>query len=237
MREEVKLDLNNIPKHVAIIMDGNRRWAVKRSLEPAEGHRVGAEKTIEPIVDRAIELGIKFLTFWAFSTENWKRDKSELKVLFEIFRKGLREETKKLQEKGVRLRILGDITKFPKDIAKTAVERARESAGNKKITVAFALNYGGRPEILRAVKKIINEKVPSGKLTEEFFSTHLDTAGMPDPDLIIRTGGELRLSGLMPWQAIYAELYFTPTLWPDFGPEEFDKAILEFQKRQRRFGK
>jgi undecaprenyl diphosphate synthase len=227
---------NGVPQHVAIIMDGNRRWAASRGLGAVEGHRVAAEKAIEPIVDRAIELGVKYLTFWAFSTENWKRDKEEIEGLFNIFRDGLREKTKKLRQKGVRLKILGDISKFPSDIAKKAVKGVSQTAKNGTITVSFALNYGGRPEIVRAIKKIIKKKISHQQLSEELFASFLDTADMPDPDLIIRTGGEQRLSGLMPWQSIYAELYFTPTLWPDFSPAKFDTAIADFKKRHRRFG-
>lgn len=234
--ENIKPDEHNIPKHVAIIMDGNRRWAAARGLGPVAGHEAAAKKAIEPIIDRAMERGIKFLTFWAFSTENWKRDKRELAGLFRIFRDGLKEKTKKLKEKGVRLQILGDISKFPKDIAKRAIEGVKKSMGNRKITVSFALNYGGRPEILRAVKKMLEDRLQPKKLTEECFSSYLFTREMPDPDLIIRTGGEVRLSGFMPWQGIYAELYFTPVLWPDFSPREFDKAIADFRRRTRRFG-
>jgi len=235
-KSRFKLEQEKMPKHVAIIMDGNRRWAAKRGLGPVEGHKVAAEKAIEPIVEHALKLGIKYLTFWAFSTENWKRDKEELKGLFKIFRDGLKEQAGKLNEKGVRLQILGDITQFPKDIAQRALEGVKKTAKNKKITVSFALNYGGRPEILRAVKKMMEDGVSARKLSENLFSSYLDTAGIPDPDLIIRTGGEMRLSGLMPWQAIYAELYFTPTLWPDFTPAKFDEAIADYQKRTRRFG-
>lgn len=227
---------NNVPTHVAIIMDGNRRWAVKKGLGPVDGHKYAAEKAIEPIVERALEKGIEFLTFWAFSSENWKRDKKELEGLFKIFRGALKQKTDKLNEKGVKLQIIGDINQFPKDITQKAIEGVKKTANNDKITVSFALNYGGRPELLRAVKKMLKDKVSPMELTERTFSSYLDTAGMPDPDLIIRTGGEKRLSGLMPWQAIYAEIYFTDTLWPDFTPRRFDKAVAEYQKRTRRFG-
>jgi len=227
---------NNVPDHVAIIMDGNRRWASKKGLGPVEGHKYAAEKAIEPIVERALDKGIKFLTFWAFSTENWRRDKEELEGLFKIFKRALKQKTDKLDDKGVKLQILGDITEFPKDIAQKVVEGVKKTAKNDKITVSFALNYGGRPELLRAVKKMLKKKISPKELTEKTFSSYLDTAGMPDPDLIIRTGGEKRLSGLMPWQAIYAEIYFTKTLWPDFTPAKFDQALADYQKRTRRFG-
>lgn len=231
-----KVEKTNLPKHVAIIMDGNRRWAAARGLGPVEGHRVAAEKAIEPVVDRAIELGIKYLTFWAFSSENWKRDKKEIEGLFQVFRDALKQKTERLHQKGVHLKILGDITRFPEDIVRRAIKGVKETSANHTITVSFALNYGGRPEILGAVKKMLKDGVSWKKVDEALFSAYLDTSGMPDPDLIIRTGGEKRLSGLMPWQSIYAELYFTKTLWPDFSPARFQKAIDSFQKRNRRFG-
>ncbi|MDP3955113.1 MAG: polyprenyl diphosphate synthase [bacterium] len=227
---------NQLPKHIAMIMDGNRRWAASQGLGAVDGHRAAAEQAIEPIVERAAELGIKYLTFWAFSTENWKRDKEELEGLFGVFRDVLGKKIDRLHEKGVRVQILGDVTKFPPDIAKKALEGVKMTAQNDKITVNFALNYGGRPEILEAVKQILKDNIPAEGLTEEVFSSYLYTAGMPDPDLVIRTGGEKRISGFMPWQAVYAELYFTPVLWPDFTPLEFDKAIEDFVSRTRRFG-
>lgn len=229
------------PQHVAIIMDGNRRWAASRGLGPVEGHRVAAEKTIEPIVERAIALGIKYLTFWAFSTENRNRDKVELSGLFRIFRDALKTQVKRLSEKGVRIRMIGDVSWFPLDIVKRVKDMISLTKDNDTITVSFALNYGGRDEILRAVKKLIKEievgRVSLERVDEAEFSKHLDTVGIPDPDLIIRTGGETRLSGYLPWQAVYAELYFTNVLFPDFSPRQFDKALLDFSKRDRRFGK
>ncbi|OGY12250.1 MAG: di-trans,poly-cis-decaprenylcistransferase [Candidatus Blackburnbacteria bacterium RIFCSPHIGHO2_12_FULL_41_13b] len=235
------LTLPNPPKHVALIMDGNRRWAAKHGLGPVDGHRFGAEKTIKPLVQHAIKHGIKYLTLWAFSTENRKRDKSELQGLFKVFRDALKTNLRELEEMGVRVNIIGDIDWFPKDIpalAKAFVERTKK---NKTITVSFALNYGGREELLRAVSRLL-EKIKNHKrsltqaLTEKEFSSYLDTAGLPDPDMIIRTGGNMRLSGYFPWQAVYAELYFTATLWPDFTPKEFDKALMDFAQRTRRFG-
>jgi undecaprenyl diphosphate synthase len=228
---------DNLPSHVAIIMDGNRRWSAKHGLGPVAGHEQAAKKSIRPIVERAIELGIPYLTFWAFSTENWRRDKKELEGLFRVFREALSEETNQLNEKGVKLRYLGDIDKFPSDICQKVKDGIEKTRDNEKITVSFALNYGGRDEILRAIKKAITAGVKDGELTEERFSQFLDTAGMPDPDLIIRTGGEQRLSGYLPWQSVYSELYFTPVLFPDFTPKELDKALVNYQGRQRRFGK
>lgn len=237
---KLKLDPEKIPAHVAVIMDGNRRWAAARGKGPVDGHRQAAEKAIEPIVEEAARLGIKFITFWAFSTENWRRDKSEIEGLFTIFRRALKQKIEKLNEKGVRVQFLGDVTKFPKDIVKKVTEGVETTKSNDRITVTFALNYGGREEILRAIKKLFDRvqgsKFKVRNLNEESFAQFLDTNGMPDPDLIIRTGGEYRLSGFLPWQSIYAELYFTPVLFPDFSPAEFDKAILDYQKRERRFG-
>ena len=230
-----------IPEHIAIIMDGNRRWAAKAGLGAVAGHRVAAEKTIEPVVERAISRGVKFLTFWAFSTENRNRDKMELTGLFNIFRDALTTKAKRLSEKGVRIKVIGDITWFPSDIVEKVRKMISMTQENDAITVSFALNYGGRDEILRAVKKLIKE-VKSGKtkvdrIDEAEFAKCLDTAGIPDPDLIIRTGGERRLSGYLPWQSVYSEIYFTKVLFPDFSPREFDKALIDFSKRGRRFGK
>ncbi len=258
----IVLDKDKMPKHVAIIMDGNRRWARKKRWSALAGHDFVADKVLEPLVDRAIELGIQYMTFWAFSTENWERSRREVAGMMRIFRKGLKKSVKRLHEKGVRLKILGDIDKFPRDIAKQAREWIEISKDNKKITVSFALNYGGRNEILRAIERLIAAKVPqlsgsshltrkarddtagleslptvsSGLVTEDEFEKYLDTRGVPDPDLIIRTGGEQRLSGFMSWQSAYSELYFPKTLMPDFSVQEFDKALKEYGKRSRRFG-
>lgn len=239
-KTKFKLDPEKIPAHVAIIMDGNRRWAAARGMGPVDGHRQAATKAIEPIVEEAIRLGIKFITFWAFSTENWRRDKQEIEGLFGIFREVLKEKIDKLHQKGVKIKVLGDLSKFPKDIVKQVLKGVEATRGNQKITVTFALNYGGREEILRAIRRMY-QKVQSSKfkiqgLSEDTFAQFLDTDGMPDPDLIIRTGGEYRLSGFLPWQSVYSELYFTPVLFPEFSPAEFDKAILAYQQRERRFG-
>lgn len=223
-------------KHVAIIMDGNRRWAKNRGLDSVRGHEQAAKQAIEPLIEKCAELGIPFVTFWAFSTENWKRDEDELKGLFDVFRFALGSMALRFINRGAKLRILGDVSRFPKDIAQKTLEMMSKSSKNHKITVTFALNYGGRDEILRAIKKIITDKIAPENVTEELFSSYLDTAGIPDPDLIIRTGGERRTSGYLPWQSVYSELYFTPTLFPDFTPDEFQKALEDFSARDRRFG-
>ncbi len=223
-------------KHIAIIMDGNRRWARERGLPAVKGHEAAVKNAIEPIIRHLADKKIPYVTFWAFSTENWKRDEEEIKAIFDIFRMGLNTLAIRLLQSGAKFRLLGDINKFPKDIAQKTLDLITKSKGNSVITTTFALNYGGRDEILRAVKKIARAKLKPEEITEEVFGSYLDTAGIPDPDLIIRTGGEKRLSGYLPWQSVYAELYFTDTLFPDFSPEQLDKAISEFGNRDRRFG-
>lgn len=235
------LDKSRIPKHVAIIMDGNRRWAKKRGLTSVGGHNYVVDTVIEPIIEHCGDLGVEYLTMWAFSTENWKRDPVELSGIMALFKRGIMEKIGGLIEKGARLRFIGDLSKFSPDLQK-GMEVAREkSKQNTKINVTFALNYGGRDEILRAVKRMINDPTRSDlvglRLEEQTFENYLDTAGMPDPDLIIRTGGEQRLSGFMMWQSEYSEFYFTETLMPDLSIEKFDLAIEEYQRRQRRYGK
>ena len=222
----MKLDKTKIPKHVAIIMDGNRRWAKKQGLSAIAGHNYVVDQVIEPIIERCGDLGIEYLTLWAFSTENWGRDPIELSGLMALFKRGIMEKLGGLIKKGARLRMIGDLSKFSPDLQEGMRKAIKESEGNTKINVMFALNYGGRDEIVRAV----------GKGGVE-FEKYLDTVGMSDPDLIIRTGGEQRLSGFMMWQSAYSELYFTKTLMPDLTIEKFDLAIEEYQNRQRRFGK
>ena len=222
----MKLDKTKIPKHVAIIMDGNRRWAKKQGLSAIAGHNYVVDQVIEPIIERCGDLGIEYLTLWAFSTENWGRDPIELSGLMALFKRGIMEKLGGLIKKGARLRMIGDLSKFSPDLQEGMRKAIKESEGNTKINVTFALNYGGRDEIVRAV----------GKGGVE-FEKYLDTVGMSDPDLIIRTGGEQRLSGFMMWQSAYSELYFTQTLMPDLTIEKFDLAIEEYQRRQRRYGK
>ena len=228
-----------LPKHVAMIMDGNRRWARVKGRPEFEGHRVGEEK-IEPIVDVAVELGIPYLTFWAFSTENWHRSKKEVAFLLNLYRYKLNEKVKRFHRKNVRVNVIGNLKMFPQDIRKRTVEWMEKTKNNTKITVNFALSYGGRDEIIRAIEKLrVNSKLETrnSKLSEEEFEKYLDTAGQPDPDLLIRTGGERRLSGFLLWQLEYTELYFTDIFWPDFTPEEFKKSLKDFEDRQRRFGR
>lgn len=239
-------DPKSLPRHVAIIMDGNRRWARQNKLKILQGHSYVVDHCIEPIVDRCIELKIPYLTLWAFSSENWHRDREEVAGLMDIFRRAFTKKVADLHQKGVRLRIIGDIDAFPEDIAAQAKDWVQVSEKNTAITVAFALNYGGRAEILRAVNSICHSRggqrpastiQADAVISEEEFGQYLFTSGVPDPDLIIRPGGEKRLSGFLPWQAVYAELYFSDVLMPDFSPSELDKALEEYQRRQRRYGK
>jgi len=236
-KEKIKLDPNNIPQHIGIIMDGNRRWAVRRGLTVTQGHEAGA-KNLEKIVDHCLKLGVKTLTVYTLSTENWrKRAKEEVKGIFDLLVRIVRGKKEEYKKKGIKIAILGDFQAFPRKVVRAIKEILTIVKKHERLKVNLALNYGGRNEILRAVRKIIAEGVPPEKLTEENFSKFLYTNGEPDPDLIIRTGGELRLSNFLLWQMSYSELYFTDILWPDFGPEELDRAIADYQKRQRRFGK
>lgn len=235
--EQTKINLK-IPQHVAIIMDGNRRWAKQRGLPQIEGHRVGAD-CIKPIVEKAIDLGIKSLTFWTFSTENWKRNEDFLKSIIQVFREFLLKKNlfEELKSRGGEVHIFGDPSKFPSDIQNKLDEYVKNNKPSSKlIDVNFALNYGGREEILQAVKRLIADGKKAIEITADLFNSYLYTAGQPDVDFIIRTGGEKRLSGYLPWQAVYAELYFTDIYWPDFTPANFEAALLEYTKRERRLG-
>jgi len=233
------MKFKDLPKHVAIIVDGNRRWAKKRGLPELAGHKKVTDEILEPLIYRCIDLGISYITFWAFSTENWKRGKRFAKALFGLLREGLKRNIEKYDRAGIRLNTIGDLSKLPKDLVKVIEEWKEKSKRNKKIVVTMALNYGGRDEILRAVQHAIaasRQPPAASKITEREFEKYLDTYGLPDPDLIVRTGGAKRLSGFLPWQSVYSEFYFTKVLMPDFKVKEFDRALKEYAKRQRRFG-
>ncbi len=226
-----------IPGHIAIIADGNRRWARKQGLSAIFGHKAAVDATFEPLIARATKLGVKYLTFWVFSTENWKRSPKEIELLLELFRSGFEKKIQLFHEHKVRLQIIGDITRFPDDVQAAAKKAVAETADYSTITVVFAMNYGGRDELVRAARKCAGDpEVDLRRLDQVDIAKHLDTAQIPDPDLIIRTGGEQRLSGFMLWQCEYAELYFSDVLFPDFGAEELSRAVEEFSRRQRRFG-
>lgn len=229
-----------VPRHIAIIMDGNGRWAKKRGLPRSAGHAVGAE-TFRTIATYCKDIGVKYFTVYAFSTENWKRPKEEVTALMNLFRKYLVEAVETMAQKNIAVRVLGDLSVLPKDI-QTLIHDCEEIADQLEdpAVACLCINYGGRDEIKNAVRAIA-QKVQAGillpeQITEDTIAQHLYTAGIPDPDLIIRPSGEIRTSNFLLWQSAYAEYYFTDILWPDFKPEDLDRAIEEFHRRSRRFG-
>ena len=233
MRED--LDLTRMPQHVAIIMDGNGRWAKERGMLRVQGHRAGLE-SLREIVRHSQRLGVKYLTVYAFSTENWKRPKDEVSGIFKLVVKYVQTELAELCENNVRVNILGNwddlsVPQESKDSLKVLISSTENNTG---LNFNIALNYGGRAEILKAVNELLAEG--AGPVSEEEFAAHLYAAGMPDPDVIIRTSGENRLSNFLTWQSAYSEIVLTPVYWPDFTPDEYEKCIVEFQKRDRRYG-
>ena len=229
------IDREKLPKHVAIIMDGNGRWAVRRGLPRILGHKRGGE-TVRSVVEQCRKLGIQVLTLYAFSDENWGRPRQEVSFLMDMLGSYLRSEIAKMKANGIRFRSIGRTERLPKMAQKWVGKAADETAENSGMVLNLALSYGGRGEILEAVRRMQTSGIVPGDLTEERFASHLDTAGLPDPDLIIRTSGEKRISNFLLWQAAYAELYFTDVLWPDFDERELLTAFLDYQRRQRRFG-
>lgn len=224
---------DKLPVHVGLIMDGNGRWAQKRRMPRSFGHNAGMNVMIK-LASHASALGIKYLTVYTLSTENLSRPQEELDGLFALFRSYFKTNVKKLHKKGAAVRIIGDLSPLPEDVQKLLKEGEEGSPENAEFTLVFAINYGARPESLRAVNLAVER---GEKVTAESFSALLYTYGIPDPDLIIRTGGEFRLSNFLAYQAAYSELYFTDVLFPDFGTKEFDKALKEYERRDRRFGK
>lgn len=238
--DNVNLDMSKIPTHIAIIMDGNGRWARKRKLPRAFGHRAGVE-SIRKIVKECNKLGVKYLTLYAFSTENWNRPIPEVDSLMNLLVEYLKNELTELNSNGVVINSIGNILKLP-SVCKVELERAyAKTKDNKGLVLNLALNYGGRNEIVDAVKKIssdlMSNKISQDEITEELFSKYMYTSDMPDPDLIIRPSGELRLSNFLLWQSAYSELWFSDINWPDFHEKQLKLAILDYQKRDRRFGK
>jgi undecaprenyl diphosphate synthase len=235
----LSLDPDRLPRHVAIVMDGNGRWATRRGLARLEGHRRGKD-SVRAVVDAARELGIPYLTLFAFSSENWQRPTSEVRFLMQLLHRYLITETKRMMKRDIRLIALGDCSRLPAHVQKALNETIDCTANNRSMTVALAVSYSGRQEIVRAARRIAAE-VAAGKVrpeeVDEFtVASHLDTAGVPDPDLLIRTSGELRISNFFLYQLSYTELYFTDTLWPDFREREFLAALDAYQRRERRFG-
>jgi len=217
-------------------MDGNRRWARKKGLAIIKGHRRVADKLIEELADYCIKKGIGYLTLWAFSTQNWNRNLAEIQLMMDLFREMLDKNIQQLHQKGIKIKTIGDLSRFDQDIREKIECGVEKTKQNQNLTLTFALNYGGRDELLRAVNKV-NQLPSRAKITQEIITQNLDTVDLPDPDLIIRPGGEKRLSGFLTWQSEYSELYFSDVLMPDFGTTELDKALAEYQHRQRRFGK
>jgi undecaprenyl diphosphate synthase len=234
------LDPSKLPSHVAIIMDGNGRWAKSKGLPRVYGHKKGVE-TAKKIITKTRELGIPVLTLFAFSKENWERPEEEVKTLFQLLKLYLEAELEEMQKKEIRFRVIGDVEDFPKDLQETIRSVERLTQDNKKMTLCLALSYGGKNEIIRAAKKIA-ERVKEGVLSpeeinEKVFRNFLYAPDLPDPDLLIRTSGELRISNFLLFQIAYTEFYFTPVYWPDFNEEEYLKALYSYQQRERRFGK
>lgn len=236
-RQEAALDLSSldIPNHVAIIMDGNGRWANRRGLPRQAGHRAGADN-LRRIIRACVEFGVNILTVYAFSTENWARPEAEVRALMSIFARVLDKETDELNAQGVCVHHLGDLTGIDPAL-QAKVRRALElTKDNNRLILNVAFNYGGRAEIMHAVRDLLADGVRPEDLTEDLFSSYLFTKGLPDPDLVIRTSGELRVSNFLIWQAAYAEYYPTPALWPDFGREDLYEAIVAYNQRDRRYG-
>ncbi|MGB0359846.1 MAG: polyprenyl diphosphate synthase [Endozoicomonas sp.] len=230
----------NLPRHVAIILDGNNRWAKKHKLPSLSGHHAGVERVRE-VVEACGEFGVEVLTLFAFSSENWSRPAIEVNGLMGLFLRALKQETSKLRKNRIRLKIIGDVTRFSQDIQKYIHEAEVSTAKDYAVTLVIAANYGGMWDIAQASKQLA-EKVSRGQLkpeeiNESVFESHLSTAGFPAPDLLIRTSGEQRISNFLLWQCAYSEFYFTETLWPDFGRDAFQQALLNYGCRQRRFGK
>ncbi|MDD3679032.1 MAG: polyprenyl diphosphate synthase [Patescibacteria group bacterium] len=232
----VKEDIRKVPVHLGFILDGNRRWAKSKGLPQLEGHRRGFNRLTE-LVDNCIKKGVKNVTVFAFSTENWNRSKEEVDYLMNLFREMLDKTAQKLHEKDVRVRVVGRIEDFASDIQKKMQEVMEKTKNNSTLTFNIGLSYGGRAEIVDATKRIIKDGLRPEDITEEKFAEYIYEVGQPDPDVIVRTSGEQRISGFMLWQAAYSEFYFTDVCWPDFDEKELDRVIDDFNQRERRFGK
>ena len=235
----MKFNKESMPKHIAIIMDGNRRWAKARGKQAAFGHKEGA-KTLEKIVRYANSIGLEYITVYAFSTENWKRAEDEVKALMFLFQSYLNNYSKRADSENIKVKFLGDKKALSKAMQKSMEECVERTKNNTGITFNIAINYGGRDEIVKAMKKIATEykegKIELEQINEEAISKELYTKDEPDPDLVIRTSGEMRLSNFLPWQSVYSELLFVEKNWPDFTEQDLDEAIIEYQKRTRKFG-
>lgn len=235
-----QIDTNRLPEHIAIIMDGNGRWAQQKGKLRVYGHRNGV-KSVRETAEAAAELGVKYLTLYAFSTENWNRPRAEVNALMRLLVTTINKETKTLHDNDIRLQAIGDLSKLPGVTRKELENAIEKTAHHKKMTMILALSYSARWETALAIrniaKKVENKEISADEIDEECVSKHLSTSGIPDPELLIRTSGEYRISNFLLWQIAYAELYFTPVLWPEFRKENLYEAIVDFQQRERRFGK
>jgi undecaprenyl diphosphate synthase len=228
--------LDRVPVHVGIIMDGNGRWAIRQGLPRSAGHRAGVEN-LRRVLETSVRFGIKILTIYAFSTENWNRPQAEVNILLNLLARALREEVPELHRNGVRLNHIGRLERIPERSRQGVLDAIELTKDNDQLVLNVAFNYGGRAEVVDATKRIIQAGIPADKVTEELFEQYLYTAGQPDPDMIIRTAGELRVSNFLLWQGAYAEYYAAPVYWPDFDEEELYRALVVFNRRERRYGR
>ena len=236
MSELSETTLDKVPVHVGIIMDGNGRWAAERGLQRLAGHRAGVEN-LRAIIRASVEFGIKYLTVYAFSTENWGRPRAEVRGLMRLLAEAIEKELAELNEQGVCIRHLGHMEGVPGNLVKKITDAVEATKDNDRLILNVAFNYGGRDEMVRAIQSMIRDGLQPKEITEERISQYLFTKDIPDPDLVIRTSGEFRTSNFLMWQAAYAEWYITPVYWPSFGKEELRKALLNYANRERRFGK
>jgi undecaprenyl diphosphate synthase len=231
-----QIDSLRLPRHVAVIMDGNGRWARQKGLPRIEGHKAGSQ-SVRDTIEVSARLGIQYLTLYAFSKENWKRPRQEVIQLWAFLKDYLKKETRTLMENGLRLKVIGEKSGIPGPVSRELERVEKATAVNTRMTLVLALNYGGRAEIVEAVRKLLRSgRVRPRDLDEERFASFLDTEGIPDPDLLIRTSGELRVSNFLLWQIAYTEIWITPLLWPDFRAKDLLRAVVDYQKRDRRFG-
>ncbi len=228
-------EISRLPNHIAFIMDGNGRWAEKRDLPRLEGHKAGLEAT-RSIIKHLGEYNIKYVTLYSFSTENWNRPKGEVSGLLKILENSLNKEIFELHKRGVKIRHLGHLDRLPKNLKRAIMDAIELTQGNTKMILSLAFDYGGRLEILDAVRNILTDNICPQNIDERLFSGYLYTVDLPEVDFVIRTGGDLRISNFLLWQSAYSEYYFTNVLWPDFNAEELDKALTDYSNRQRRFG-
>jgi undecaprenyl diphosphate synthase len=233
---DLLVPLAELPRHVAIIMDGNRRWARNHGLSELEGHSAGVE-AIRALLRHVVRRGVPVLSLYAFSRENWARSDDEVRGLFELLEQAIRSETAELKSQGVRIRLLGRLDELPDETRRSIGAALDETSGGERLLLNIAFNYAGRTELVDAIRKLVADGISPDAIDEQTISGALYTAGLPDPDLVIRTGGEQRLSNFLIWQSAYAEFYSCEVLWPDFGPDAFDAALLEFARRTRRFGR